>query len=231
MSEIAETDLTAWTIVFDLDGTFVDTAPDLHRSLNHCLQKASYEPVPFDAVKDLIGHGAKAMIRQALAIQTIELSEDAIEPLWDNFLSYYKAHICDHSAPYPGAADTIEWIKDCQGKAAICTNKTQVLADELIEKLGFTAEFSSVVGADAVPRKKPDGDHIVQAISRAGGDPSKAVMIGDSQTDERAAHNAGLPFVFVTFGYGPAPDQSSMSFDVANTFQEVIDHIRKRVDA
>ena len=198
--------LSGWTIVFDLDGTLVDTAPDLHLALNHCLREAGHGEVPFDSVRHMIGQGAKAMIEKGLAFQNVELEADQIDALWRSFLTYYEANICEQSTPFSGMSETLDALEQAGGRLAVCTNKTQALAETLIAALQLTDRFGSICGADAVPHKKPSGDHIVQAVKRAGGDPHRAIMVGDSQTDEKAARNAGLPFVFVTFGYGPQPD-------------------------
>lgn len=216
--------LDGWTIVFDLDGTLVDTAPDLHAALNHCLTDAGYEAVPFSAIRDMIGRGAKSMIQEGVAFQNLSISEEALDTVWTRFLHYYRSHISDFSRPFPGVLDTLTSLADQGARLAVCTNKTQDLSEELLESLSLTHHFAAIVGADSVPSRKPDGDHIIQTIRAAGGEAGRAAMIGDSQTDERAARNAGLPFIFVSFGYGPVPETRS-EIMWADTFAEVSAHL------
>ncbi|RIJ22105.1 HAD family hydrolase [Henriciella barbarensis] len=218
--------LSGWTIVFDLDGTLVDTAPDLHIALNHCLSEAGFESVPFESIRHMIGQGAKAMIEKGLAFQGVSQATTEVEPLWQSFLDYYEANICSKSRPFKDATRSLEALTEMGATLAICTNKTQHLAETLIGKLGLTSHFASICGADSVPQKKPSGEHILYTVDRANGSPAKAIMIGDSQTDERAARNAGLPFVYVTFGYGPAPEQWDDTRCRASSYVEVMDAIQ-----
>ena len=200
------TDLTGWTVVFDLDGTLVDTAPDLHASLNHCLETAGLTPVPFDAVRGMIGEGAKAMIRKGLSWNEAPHEAHDIDVLWETFLTHYRQNICRLSRPFPDAVSVLDGLIGDGATCAVCTNKTQILAEAVLDGLNLSGRFAAIVGADSVPSKKPDGDHILRTIQAAGGAAGRSIMIGDSQTDERAARNAGLPFIFVTFGYGPDPE-------------------------
>ena len=218
--------LSGWTIVFDLDGTLVDTAPDLHLALNHCLSKAGFQAVPFESVRHMIGQGAKAMIEKGLAFQGVSRASAETEPLWHSFLQYYEANICTESRPFKGATRSLESLAAMGATLAICTNKTQHLAETLIGKLGLTSRFASVCGADSVPHKKPSGEHILHTVDRANGSPNRAIMIGASQTDERAARNAGLPFVYVTFGYGPSPENWDDTRCRASSYVEVMDAIQ-----
>ncbi|WP_018147117.1 HAD hydrolase-like protein [Henriciella marina] len=223
--------LSGWTVVFDLDGTLVDTAPDLHLALNHCLEDAGFKPVPFDSIRHMIGQGAKAMIEKGLAYQGVGADEADGEALWQVFLSYYEANICARSKPFEGAIATLDGLTERGATLSVCTNKTQYLAETLLDALGLTTKFASICGADAVPEKKPSGDHILQSIKRAGGDDRRAIMIGDSQTDEKAARNAGLPFVFVTFGYGPYPENTEETAFEVSTYDGVMDAILSLVEA
>ncbi|HIG23002.1 HAD hydrolase-like protein [Henriciella sp.] len=218
--------LSGWTIVFDLDGTLVDTAPDLHLALNHCLSEAGFETVPFESIRHMIGQGAKAMIEKGLAFQDVSQGQAELEPLWRSFLQYYEANICRRSAPFKDVIGSLDALKEMGAMLAICTNKTQHLAETLIEELGLSSRFETICGADSVPDKKPSGDHILYTVARAHGIAEKAVMIGDSQTDERAARNAELPFVYVTFGYGPSPENWDNTAFRASSYSEVMSAIR-----
>ncbi|WP_370237303.1 MULTISPECIES: HAD hydrolase-like protein [Henriciella] len=219
-------DLQGWTIVFDLDGTLVDSAPDLHAALNHCLMRAGFRPVPFELISGMIGEGAKAMIQKGLGYQEADDADAVVESLWDDFLDHYRRNICNLSELYPGADAALAQLADAGAICAVCTNKTQALSEAVLLGLGISHRFASIVGADAVPSKKPDGDHIIQAVLRAGGTTNCAIMIGDSQTDEKAARNAGLPFVFVPFGYGPSPTDLSEVSGICETYSELPGLIR-----
>lgn len=196
-------DLSAWTLVFDLDGTLVETAPDLHAALNHTLENKGLGPVTLESIRMMIGDGAKALIRKGLSHHDAEIDEIEIdEHLWPLFLEHYLENITRLSAPYEDSVETLKALKASGAILAVCTNKAQHLAEEVLDGLDIGKHFSATVGGDALSTKKPDGQHILETVARAGGDPSRTIMIGDAWTDERAARNAGLPFVFVSFGYG-----------------------------
>jgi phosphoglycolate phosphatase len=200
--------LNGWTIVFDLDGTLVNTAPDLLDALNHVLTHADLSPVTLDTIETMIGRGARAMIVQGLQTHGITPSDADLDAFFDQFIAYYADHLADNSHPFEEAVPALEALAAKGAILAVCTNKTQALTDRLLQALGLSHHFAAIVGADSVPRRKPDGDHILRTVRAAGGEPARTVMIGDSRTDERAARNAGLPFIFVPFGYEEeSPDQ------------------------
>ena len=193
--------LQDWTIVFDLDGTLVNTAPDLHNTLNHVLQSEGLAPVDLAEIAGMIGHGSKAMITKGMQSQGITPEPERLERLFHQFLAHYAENIAIHSHPFDSAIPTLDWLAGEGGTLAVCTNKTQALSDKLLIALDLHHRFQSIIGADSVARRKPHGDHIHHTINTAGGQIRRAIMIGDSRTDERAARNAGLPFIFVPFGY------------------------------
>ncbi|MEZ5997894.1 MAG: HAD hydrolase-like protein [Hyphomonas sp.] len=193
--------LDGWTIVFDLDGTLVDTAPDLLGALNHVLEHAGLEPVELSLIATMIGHGARAMIEKGLTHRGVTPEEPVLDAYFKRFLVYYSQHIAEGSRPFDRAEDVLDALALDGALLAVCTNKKQDLTDQLLQALGLAPRFAAVLGADSVPHRKPDGDHIVRTVIAAGGDPARAIMVGDSRTDERAARNAGLPFIFVPFGY------------------------------
>ncbi|MEZ5954105.1 MAG: HAD hydrolase-like protein [Hyphomonas sp.] len=193
--------LDGWTIVFDLDGTLVDTAPDLLGALNHVLEQDGLEPVDLSLIATMIGHGARAMIEKGLRFRGVDPEEPVLDAHFRRFLVYYAAHIAEGSRPFDKAEAILGELASAGALLAVCTNKKQDLTDQLLDALDLTPRFAAVLGADSVPNRKPDGDHIVRTVIAAGGDPARAVMVGDSRTDERAARNAGLPFIFVPFGY------------------------------
>lgn len=197
------TPLTGWTIAIDLDGTLVDTAPDLLAALNHVLSAENLAEVPLSDIRAMVGHGAKAMIREGFRWNAAELDESELnQKLWPKFLDYYTAHICDHSVPFPGTLGALDELAGLGASLAVCTNKTQMLAERVLDALDISDRFVAIVGADRASQKKPNAAHLLETITAAGGRRSRALLIGDSDTDERAAQHAELPFIFVTFGYG-----------------------------
>lgn len=193
--------LTGWTIVFDLDGTLVHTAPDLLRALNHVLGSVDLAPVELATIENMVGHGAKAMLRRGMEHQGADPDTYDILSLFDDFLAYYSANICQDSYPFEGVIDVLDILNAQGATLAVCTNKRVALAVQLLDELGLSEKFAAILGADSVPDRKPNGDHILRTISAAGGNPQRAIMVGDSRTDERAARDVGLPFIFVPFGY------------------------------
>lgn len=195
--------LQGWTIAIDLDGTLVDTAPDLSNALNHVLSLKNLSPVPLTAIRHMVGHGAKAMIRKGLSWNGIDSDEQEVdELLWPAFIEFYTAHICDESRLFAGAAAALDTLTDQGAKLAICTNKSQTLAENVLNALSLTSRMSAIVGADTATARKPNAAHLKETIIASGGIIARALLIGDSDTDERAARNADLPFIFVSFGYG-----------------------------
>ncbi|MEM0986976.1 MAG: HAD hydrolase-like protein [Pseudomonadota bacterium] len=217
---LSKINLDGWTIVFDLDGTLVETAPDLLNALNHVLGKAGYPPVGLDDMRTMIGRGAKVMIQQGLDAHGAASDVAKMGKLWEQFLDFYRSNIAVESYPYPGLLPVLEMLKRSGARLAVCTNKTQSLTDALLAALDLSTFFDGVIGADSVPSKKPDGDHILRTITATGGDPSRAIMVGDSRTDERAALDAGLPFIFVTFGYEETLPSEIAANAVINHYSE-----------
>ena len=208
-------------VLFDLDGTLIHTAPDLQATLNHVLTRYEYQPVSAEVTNEIIGDGAKAMLRAGLAHQNIELPESIIDDMFNLFLAHYEANIAIESAPFEGCEDALSRLKEAGAILAVCTNKKQHLAEAVLNALELTAYFSTIVGADSVPSRKPDAGHIYTTLERAGGAAERAIMIGDSQTDERAALNAGLPFMYVPFGYGSMSEPDNPACSTLSQFSDL----------
>ncbi len=189
-------------LVFDLDGTLVDTAPDLHAAANYTLAHFGYETVSMPIISKFVGIGAKAMLTAALAVQDKSVKASELAAMFNLFLDFYARHIAVHSQIFEGARAALHRAEAAGALLAVCTNKPQYLAEALLTELGLGTQFSAIVGADCVPRPKPDGDHIRYTLEKAGSTRSTAIMIGDSAADRRAAYAAGLPFIYATFGYG-----------------------------
>lgn len=185
-------------VVFDLDGTLVDTAPDLSAALNHMLGQLGREQLPQARVLGMIGRGVRVLIEQGLAA-TGETTPEMLEEGLKIFLSYYEAHIADRSRPYEGVETTLDLLAARGVRLAICTNKPEQPTCKLLAALGWTGRFASVIGGDTLPERKPDPAPLREAIRRVGGGP--AVLVGDSMTDVETARAAELPCVVVTYGY------------------------------
>jgi phosphoglycolate phosphatase len=197
--------LNAKTIIFDLDGTLVDTAPDLCASLNHCLSLKGLSPLPVAKVRHLVGYGAKALLKKGLEIHKQTNIEDTIEELFPSLLSHYGDHIADKSTIFEGVFTLLDHCLSQGKNLGICTNKPGFLARPLVEALNLAPYFEVILGADDVENKKPNGDHILDTIRAVGGNADDAIMVGDSPVDYRAAKNANVPIILLNHGYSDVP--------------------------
>lgn len=188
-------------IVFDLDGTLVDTAPDLMDSLNASLSAAALPHVDAASFRRFVGNGGWVMIERAFAAANRALPADEHERLLGLFLDSYTNGIPGKSRPYPGVPEAIARFEAEGYLLAICTNKYEANSLALIEALGLARHFAANCGQDTFAFRKPDPRHLVETIRRAGGDPAQALMVGDSQTDIDTAKAAGIPVAAVDFGY------------------------------
>lgn len=188
-------------VVFDLDGTLIDTAPDLITSLNHTIAILDLPPLGFEDLTHLVGHGARAMIERACALRDYPLAPDAIAPLLERFIAFYTDTMPGESRPFPGLIGAMDTLKAAGFGLAVCTNKMESLAVTLLRRLRLEHYFDAVTGGDTFAVRKPDPQHLVGTVERAGGNLSRSVMIGDSLNDILVARNAGVPSIAVPFGY------------------------------
>jgi len=193
------------TIVFDLDGTLIDTAPDLIDTLNLVLAREGLPRMPFEAARRLIGGGARALIERALAAEGRPATKPDMDRLFAGFIEHYSAHIADRSRPYPHVETTLDRLAAQGHRLAVCTNKLERLSRRLLTALNLTERFATVCGQDTFGVMKPDPDAFRQTDRRAGGEPTTAVMVGDSGTDVRTARAANVPVIGVDFGYTDVP--------------------------
>jgi len=193
------------TIVFDLDGTLIDTAPDLISTLNIILAREGLPPVEYDSARRMIGGGAKAMIERALATEGRASSKAELDRLFAAFIEHYAAHIADHSRPFPQLEATLEHLADEGHRLAVCTNKLEWLSVRLLDMLQLTRHFAAVCGQDTFGVQKPDPRMLRLTIERAGGENTRAIMVGDSGTDIRTSRAATVPVIAVDFGYSEVP--------------------------
>jgi len=193
--------MPAPTIVFDLDGTLVDTAPDLIDTLNVILARHNVAPVDFDEARSMIGAGVKPLLVRGLASKGVRLPPAEIDRLFAEYLDIYAAHIADRSRPFPGLERALDALAAQGCRLAVCTNKLEWLSVRLLEALGLASRFVAICGQDTFAMRKPDPEMLRLTIVRAGGDTGHAVMVGDSMTDVATAKAAAVPVIAVDFGY------------------------------
>ena len=212
------TDIPFDVVAFDLDGTLADTAPDLAAALNHTLAALGRETVPTESVRHLVGHGAKALLRKGLAA-TGEAPEELVEQGFPVFIDYYGRNICEGTKAYPDVEAALDRLV-AQGVAvAMCTNKPEGLTHRLLDALGWSSRFASVVGGDTLPVKKPDPAPLHEAIARAGG--GRAAFVGDSIIDADTARAARIPFVAVSFGFSDRPIEALGADAVIDSYADL----------
>ena len=197
--------LAGSTIVFDLDGTLVDTAPDLVATLNTLLAEEGIAALPLGSARAMIGQGARALIARGFEAAGAPADDATLDRLFDRFIDHYRAHIADHSRPFPGLIATLDRLAAAGARLAVCTNKRTDLSVALLEALGLADRFAAIVGADTAPAAKPDPRHLTLTVERAGGRIDRSVMVGDSASDLGAARAAGVPVILVSFGYTDIP--------------------------
>lgn len=216
--------LAGATIAFDLDGTLVDSAPDLIGTLNVILGEEGVAPLALDVARTFIGHGAWRLIERGFAAQGRALAEPQLDDMERRVIAHYRLHSTDLTRPYPGVIAALETLKGAGAKLCVCTVKRNELSIPILEALGLAAFFDAVVGGDAAPAPKPDPRHLTTAIRMAGGDCAHAVMVGDAATDAGAARAAGIPLILVSFGYTDIP-AAALEPDI------LIDHFDQLVPA
>jgi phosphoglycolate phosphatase len=194
-------DLAGATIVFDLDGTLVDTAPDLAAAANHVFGLIGLAPIDPEAMRPLIGHGARAMIEAGLRLHGVAKTAGEVDELFTRFLPYYADNIAVRSRPFDGIPALLDALLAGGARLAVCTNKLEDLSRSLLRQLGLQDRFAAIAGRDTFDVFKPAPGHLTRTIDLAGGRAERAVMVGDSEVDIATAAAAGVPSIGVTFGY------------------------------
>src|SRR5581483_3068138 len=193
------------TVVFDLDGTLVDTAPDLVDTLNQVFAREGLPPVPYDEARNMIGGGARRMIERGLLLEKRPFTGADLDRLFADFIAHYGEHIADRSRPFPGLEAALDRLAADRCRLAVCTNKLEFLSRRLLDALGMSGRFAAICGQDTFGIQKPDPEILRRTIARAGGEAAYAVMVGDSASDVNAARAAGVPVIAVDFGYTETP--------------------------
>ena len=202
------------TILFDLDGTLIDTAPDLMNAHNHVMKKFGYIERKLDEIKKLAGRGSKVMIKKSIHEiaekngKIKKTNEIETEEMTKEFINYYSKNICKKSKPRVGVLDFLTWCKKNSITMAVCTNKQEHLSIDLLKKIKLYDFFEYIAGGNTFNYNKPDPRHLTNTIELVGGNLKKSIMIGDSETDSFAAKAAEVPFVLIENGYTEKkPDQ------------------------
>jgi phosphoglycolate phosphatase len=187
------------TAIFDLDGTLVDSVPDIHAALNRLMGSRTLRGFTLADVMGFIGDGVPTLLARAFNAREATQDEAALP----DFLADYEASAAVHTRPFAGIPAVLEQLHTAGWRLAVCTNKPEAAARILLEALGMTERFAALAGGDSFPTRKPDPAHLLATLQAAGGDPARAVMIGDHHNDVAAARGAGVPAVFAGWGYGP----------------------------
>jgi phosphoglycolate phosphatase len=209
------------TVVFDLDGTLVDTAPDLVATLNTIFAREGLPPVAYDAARNMVGGGARVMIERGLIAEGRNLPASEVERLFRDFIAHYAEHIADHSGPFEGVEAALEELAGSGCRLAVCTNKLEWLSLRLLGRLGLSSHFAAICGADTFGVAKPNPKILLDTIERTGGNRGRAIMVGDSGTDVATASAAGIPVVAVDFGYTEIPVRALGADRVISHFREL----------
>ena len=209
-------------IVFDLDGTLADTAPDLIDVLNTILAPEGCGDTQLSEARELIGAGMKTLIERALAKHGRAVSSERLEELYQEFLQHYEKNICNKTTLFPGVFKALSDLQKKKYHLAVCTNKTEKLSVELLQQLKIDSFFSAICGRDTFPFFKPDPRHLLSTVEKAGGNNSCAVMVGDSQTDIVTAQAADIPVIAVPFGYTTEPVENFRPTRIIQHFDKLL---------
>jgi phosphoglycolate phosphatase len=195
-----------YTILFDLDGTLVDTAPDLMHAHNHVMKKFGYPTKSTEEIRNLVGQGAGALLGRSIWGQAKKefskvQDENTKKEMVKDFIEFYGKNIVNESTLINGVKEFLIWCKQKNISMAVCTNKSEHLAIDLLKKIGINNFFEYVAGHNTFEYCKPDPRHLTSVIEILGGDIKKTLMIGDSETDANAAKNAGIPIILLEDGY------------------------------
>jgi phosphoglycolate phosphatase len=198
-------DLSGITIVFDLDGTLIDTAPDLAAAANHVFGLIGLAPIAQAQLHPMIGHGSRAMIEEGLRLHGVAKTPEEITRLHDLFFPFYADNIAVLSRPFEGIPVLLDSLRQSGARLAVCTNKLEALSRSLLRQLALDHPFAAIAGRDTFDVFKPEPGHLTGTIAMAGGRPERAIMVGDSEVDIATAVAAGVPSIGVTFGYTRVP--------------------------
>ncbi len=207
------------SITFDLDGTLIDTAPDLIRVLNSVIAEQGLQPARYDNIRAIIGLGSLAMINRAFFDQNIEISEIKARALQSQFFSRYERSLSQDSQPFPGVEETLAQLKRIGAKLSVCTNKPGRYARPLMRDLGLARYFDRIVGAEDTRANKPSAQHIFDSVGHRGNRP--IIMVGDGAPDVLAARAAKVPVILMRYGYSAVPMDTFQADRILRNFRDL----------
>ena len=213
-------------LIFDLDGTLVDTAPDLLEATNAVMASRGLPRIPPATLRHMVGFGARSLIEQAMEAVGQAVTAEDLPPLLDVFMAHYRSHIADGSVIFPGVMETLTALQAQGTRLAVLTNKPQELADKLLPAIGLDHYFAEVYGAGRMSYVKPDARIFHDVVRDVGGSDGGAVMIGDSITDLKTAQAAGAPCILLSYGYTPIPARDLGADIVLDDFAELPQALR-----
>ncbi len=208
-------------LLCDLDGTLVDSLPDLAAAIAELLDQERRPGLTHDAVAAMVGDGVPKLIERALAATGGVPPEAELAALVARYMPIYEARLTELTRPYPGAIETLRALKAAGWRLAVCTNKPEAPSREIVARLGFAGLFEAVSGGDSLPIRKPDPGHVLGLLATLGAAPGAAVMLGDSANDVQAAQAAGLPAIAIAHGYGGTPARELGAERVIESFGEL----------
>ena len=208
-------------LIFDLDGTLVDTAPDLLAALNTALAQEGRPPLDPEDLRRLVGRGARVLISEAFNMAVGPTEPDALQRMLIRFLEHYRDHLADNSRPFPGVVETLRALRDQGARLGVLTNKPHDLALKLLDALELSPLFGAVYGQGRKPYFKPDPRIFEDIVEEMGGRGSGALMVGDSIADVEVARAAGAPVLLVSFGYTPEPARALGADAVVDDFRDI----------
>jgi len=211
--------------VFDLDGTLADTVYDLIATLNVVMDRENLPRLPMEAGREMIGAGARALIERGLSAAGREVTPDHLDELFRFFMVHYGQNLCVDTTLFPGVAAALDRLEEAGFLLAVCTNKYEGLSVQLMEGLGIAHRFAAIFCHGELALAKPDPRHLTLTVEKAGGDPARAVMVGDSVTDIATARAAGIPSVAVTFGYTDIPVRQLDPDRIIDHYDELFDAV------
>jgi phosphoglycolate phosphatase len=220
---------TPLAIIFDLDGTLVDTAPDLLGALNAVLTLEGHEPVIPADLRHIVGHGARAMFEHALVRTGAPVTPERLKALTEQFLAYYRANIARGSRPFPGVPETLALFSGNGAGLGVCTNKPQDLTELLLDALDLTRHFPAIIGGGRTPYSKPDPRHLLEVVTALKGKRERAVLVGDSHVDVETARAAEIPVIAMSYGYTPVPVHELGADAVVDDFAKLPEVIARLV--
>ena len=221
---------TPRTVIFDLDGTLVDTAPDLVATLNALLEQEGVDPVPFGQARQFIGGGARKLIERGLAAKGRVLTAVESDRLFATYVSAYETRIAELSRPFPGVEDALDALAARGFRLAVCTNKLERLSVKLLDALDLSRRFAAICGQDTFGIQKPDPRILTATVAAAGGSPDLALMVGDSLVDIATARAVNMPVIAVDFGYTETPVTRHRPDRVISHFDELLAAVMEMIE-